>query len=92
VIVEYTSWCCVAPASSAVSCSTNKHKDKTTAHASVAVSCRPWALKLLANSLAPSIYGHDLIKEGLVLMLMGGMERVVNNMHIRWVLWCCVWV
>jgi hypothetical protein len=46
--------------------------------------CRPWALKLLANSLAPSIYGHDIIKEGLVLMLMGGMERYVNNSHIRW--------
>jgi hypothetical protein len=47
------------------------------------LSCRPWALKLLANSLAPSIYGHDTIKEGMVLMLMGGMERVVGNMHIR---------
>lgn len=44
---------------------------------------RPWALKLLANSLAPSIYGHETIKEGMVLMLMGGMERVVGNMHIR---------
>lgn len=50
---------------------------------------RPWALKLLANSLAPSIYGHDTIKEGMVLMLMGGMERVVGNMHIRCV--CCGW-
>eukprot|EP00775_Hariotina_reticulata_P010232 gene10232-10392_t len=47
------------------------------------ISRRPWALKLLANSLAPSIYGHDIIKEGLVLMLMGGMERYVNNSHIR---------
>lgn len=45
--------------------------------------CRPWALKLLANSLAPSIYGHDTIKEGMVLMLMGGVERYVNNTHIR---------
>lgn len=45
---------------------------------------RPWALQLLAKSLAPSIYGHQRIKEGLVLMLMGGMERHVNNSHIRW--------
>lgn len=45
---------------------------------------RPWALQLLAKSLAPSIYGHQRIKEGLVLMLMGGMERYVNNTHIRW--------
>ena len=44
---------------------------------------RPWALQLLANSLAPSIYGHDTIKAGLVLMLMGGVERYVNNTHIR---------
>jgi hypothetical protein len=46
-------------------------------------STRPWALQLLAKSLAPSIYGHQRIKEGLVLMLMGGMERYVNNSHIR---------
>lgn len=45
---------------------------------------RPWALQLLAKSLAPSIYGHQRIKEGLVMMLMGGMERYVNNSHIRW--------
>lgn len=44
---------------------------------------RPWALQLLAKSLAPSIYGHQRIKEGLTLMLMGGMERYVNNSHIR---------
>jgi len=44
---------------------------------------RPWALQLLAKSLAPSIYGHQRIKEGLVMMLMGGMERYVNNSHIR---------
>lgn len=53
---------------------------------SLAVNPRPWALQLLAKSLAPSIYGHQRIKEGLVLMLMGGMERYVNNSHIRCVL------
>jgi DNA replication licensing factor MCM3 len=47
------------------------------------LSARPWALDLLANSLAPSIYGHHQIKKGLVLMLMGGMERTINKTHVR---------
>ncbi|KAI8469933.1 MAG: MCM2/3/5 family-domain-containing protein [Monoraphidium minutum] len=48
-----------------------------------AIANKPWALQLLAKSLAPSIYGHQRIKEGLVLMLMGGMERYINNSHLR---------
>ncbi|MBU1111870.1 MAG: minichromosome maintenance protein MCM [archaeon] len=33
------------------------------------------ALNLVANSIAPSIYGHDKIKEALVLQLVGGCKK-----------------
>ncbi|MBI4983380.1 minichromosome maintenance protein MCM [Candidatus Woesearchaeota archaeon] len=35
----------------------------------------PNALSMLANSIAPSIYGHDKIKEALVLQLAGGCRK-----------------
>ena len=48
------------------------------------VAARPDALRRLAASLAPSIHGHQLVKAGLVLQLLGGRERVLDNgTHLR---------
>ena len=35
----------------------------------------PNVLSVLANSIAPSIYGHDKVKEALVLQLAGGCKK-----------------
>lgn len=48
------------------------------------LSKNPDIFKVLSNSLAPSIYGFDFIKKAVLLMLMGGVEKNLDNgTHLR---------
>lgn len=48
------------------------------------ISKKKTVFELMAQSLAPSIYGHDFIKKAVLLMLMGGVEKnLENGSHLR---------
>lgn len=48
------------------------------------VSSIPNVMDVIARSLCPSIFGHDFIKKALVLQLLGGCERnLENGTHLR---------
>merc|ERR1719502_309312 len=49
-----------------------------------ALATRPDIFKLLARSFAPSICGHEIVKAGLLLQLIGGTEKnLPNGAHLR---------
>ncbi|CAI9756942.1 unnamed protein product [Fraxinus pennsylvanica] len=50
----------------------------------IKISERDDAFDVLANSLAPSIYGHLWIKKEVILLMLGGTEKnLKNGTHLR---------
>jgi DNA replication licensing factor MCM6 len=45
----------------------------------------------LVESIAPTVYGHDIVKKGLLLQLMGGVHKQTpEGMHLRGDLNICI--
>ena len=46
----------------------------------------------LANSIAPSVYGHEEVKKGILLMLFGGVHKLYprDGTNLRGDINCCL--
>jgi DNA replication licensing factor MCM6 len=52
------------------------------------MSADPDLYRKMVRSVAPTVYGHDEIKRGILLMLLGGVGKETPE-GIRWVaVWC----
>ena len=48
------------------------------------ISGREDVFDVLANSFSPSIYGQDYIKKAMIMQLLGGVEKnLENGTHLR---------
>eukprot|EP00930_Biecheleria_cincta_P061634 TRINITY_DN471_c0_g1_i2.p1 TRINITY_DN471_c0_g1~~TRINITY_DN471_c0_g1_i2.p1 ORF type:complete len:797 (+),score=176.46 TRINITY_DN471_c0_g1_i2:65-2455(+) len=48
------------------------------------IAAREDTFKLLARSFSPAICGHEKVKEGMLLMMIGGTEKnLANGTHLR---------
>lgn len=62
----------------------NIHLTAQDIHNCIEFSKRENAFDLIARSLAPSIYGHQYVKQALALLLLGGREHnLPNGTHLR---------
>lgn len=53
--------------------------EKTEEEKIIALSKDKSLLRKLINSVAPSIYGYELIKEALILQMLGGVEKIRSD-------------
>ena len=47
------------------------------------ISRDPWVHRRLLQSIAPSIYGHEAIKESILYLLFGGVNKELPDIRIR---------